>query len=95
MTTDTQEPGKKLLSCPYCDWTSRLFDPDCDAARLAREVDAEMHFENEHPNVELPPDYEYGDYQCPSCYRMDGMEGRVSCKHCGFIPEDKRLSAKA
>ena len=78
------------LQCPYCDWESREFNPEHDADRLCREVDAEVHFESEHPNVELPSGYGYGEYQCPECYMMDGMEGCVSCKYCGFIPQEVR-----
>ncbi len=73
------------IKCPYCDWEME-YDPESNSSTLAAEVDAEMHFEEEHPGEELPGDYKYGDHQCPECYRMDGMEGTVSCKHCGFIP---------
>jgi len=77
------------MDCPYCDW-SMEHDPADSAATLAAEVDAEIHFENEHPETKLPPGYKFGDYQCPQCYRMDGLEGSVSCSHCGHIPEEAR-----
>lgn len=80
---------KKLFHCPRCDWTSGEFDPE-SVEKLFREVDAEMHFMQEHPGEELEPDAEFGRYQCPSCLRMDGMDSGVSCKHCGHIPEEAR-----
>lgn len=76
------------MECPLCDWT-RGFEMKL-TSELAAQVDAEIHFEQNHPDTKAPSDAGFGNHQCPKCLEMTGMEGNVSCGNCGFIPEEHR-----
>ena len=75
------------IHCPNCDWHSRLFENV--SGEIAAKVDAEMHFVDEHDSA-IPDEAPFGDEQCPECLDIDGLNGTVSCKNCGFVPAEVR-----
>lgn len=74
------------VECPRCDWSEKV---RCFTEELARQVDGEMHWEEEHDGV-VPEDADFGGQQCPECLDMRGMDGSVSCSECGHIPPEVR-----
>jgi hypothetical protein len=86
--TDADDPRYR---CPFsgCDWTSRPYDPRDHGMVLAREMDAEMHWREEHGG-KVPEGADFGRFQCPECHALDGLDGSVSCGECGYIPPEAR-----
>jgi len=77
------------MECPFCEFAVE-YTPGDVPAKLAAEVDAEMHVEAEHPDEEIPSAYDYGNHQCPECFHVTGLEGTASCSNCQYIPEENR-----
>lgn len=79
-----------VIRCPLCDWSTEAPENLASAERAFAEVDAELHWKNDHSDEEVPEDAEFGRYRCPQCKDFDGFCGTVSCSNCGFIPESVR-----
>ena len=75
-----------IVRCPLCDW-SEEYGP---GEMMFTQVHAEIHWENDHSDTEVPESAEFGQYRCPQCGEFHGLLGTVSCKCCGFIPEAVR-----
>jgi len=81
------EQETNQIHCPECDWHSRLYEDI--SGEITAKVDAEMHFVDAH-DCQIPDDAPFGDHQCPECLDIDGLNGTVSCKRCGFVPAEVR-----
>jgi len=86
--TDARET--RVLGCPVCDWTRELPSDSTTYERLSAEVDAEVHWENEHGDAEVPGEAPFGQHRCPECKDFHGLLGSASCGNCGFIPDSVR-----
>jgi len=65
------------------------WDYDDQHERLAREVDAAIHWTDKHDGP-IPDGVPFGQHQCPECWDILGLDGTASCSECGHIPEDHR-----
>jgi hypothetical protein len=74
------------MSCPEC---GKKWGFDDWEGEQARKVDAGLHWK-EHHKGPIPDDAHFGNYQCPQCLELHGLDGTVSCSECGWIPEKVR-----
>jgi hypothetical protein len=81
-----EEQKTHRIPCPECDWKSREYHEEDEAAVITRKEDAIIHWEAEHGGA-IPESAHFGDYQCPECCAYHGLIDTVSCSNCGFIPE--------
>jgi hypothetical protein len=77
------------ISCPEC---GKTWEFECFEEEIARKVDASLHYVDEHGGV-IPDDAPFGNYQCPECLDVGGLNGTASCSECGYVPEGARWKA--
>jgi len=83
--------GEKRYFCPHkgCPWNTDEYTNVRE--ELAASVDAANHYVEAHGGM-IPEDAPFGDYQCPNCHHILGLDGTASCSECGFIPKHARDS---